>query len=220
MNKKERIQRMKLPPVPAELAHRLPPGQVLTDRFPILHEGSVPEYDLNTWSLSFFGELDKETQISYRDLMALPRTKVQCDIHCVTRWSKLDTEWEGIRVIDLFQHLKLEPKAKYVMVHADQDYETNLPLEKLLSEEALLAFAYNGEPLTPKHGWPLRLLIPSLYFWKSAKWVTSFEFMQEDRGGYWEKLGFHNEAEPFQEQRFSGEDLNIPDNEWHQKDFD
>jgi DMSO/TMAO reductase YedYZ molybdopterin-dependent catalytic subunit len=120
----------------------------------------------------------------------------------------------------LFQHLKLEPKAKYVMVHADQDYETNLPLEKLLSEEALLAFAYNGQPLTPKHGWPLRLLIPSLYFWKSAKWVTGFEFMIEDRGGYWEKLGFHNEAEPFQKHRFSGEDLNIPDDEWHHKDFD
>jgi DMSO/TMAO reductase YedYZ molybdopterin-dependent catalytic subunit len=220
MNKKERIQKMILPPVPAELAHRLPPGQVLTDRFPILHEGPVPEYDLDKWSLRFFGDMSKETQISYHDLMALPHTTIQCDIHCVTRWSKFDTVWEGIRVVDLFKHLKLEPQMKYVMVHADTDYETNLPLDKLLAEDALLAFSYNGQPLTSKHGGPVRLLIPSLYFWKSAKWVTGFEFMNEDRSGFWEKLGFHHVGEPFNEQRFSGQDLNIPDDEWHHKDFD
>lgn len=219
-DKVNRIKKMQLPPVPPELAHRLPPGQVLTDRFPILHEGDVPSYDLDTWTLRIFGEVNEVKEISYAELMKLPKTQIKADIHCVTRWSKFDTEWEGISVRDLLKALDVKPQAEFAMIHADHDYETNLPAQTLLADNALLAYSFQGAPLTPKHGWPLRLVIPSLYFWKSAKWIRGIEYITEDRHGYWERLGFHNEAEPFAEQRFSGEDLNIPDDEWHHKDFD
>lgn len=223
MNKK--AERLKKAPVreiqvAPELAHRLPPGQTFTERFPILHEGEVPEYDLSTWSLRIFGEVDKELVFNYEQLMELPQSKQVNDIHCVTRWSKLDTEWEGIRFIDLLPLLGANADAKYVMIHADQDYDTNLPLEDLLHDNVMLAHSFDGESLTNKHGWPLRLVVPHLYFWKSAKWIRGIEFMKEDRPGFWERNGFHNYADPFREQRFSGEDLPIPEDEWVHKEFD
>ncbi|MBB6735180.1 sulfite oxidase-like oxidoreductase [Cohnella zeiphila] len=220
LTKAERIKRSKAPAASETQNDRVPPGQVLTDRFPILHEGDVPRYDMKEWSLRSFGEVEEERSFTYDELMALPRTRISCDIHCVTRWSKLDTVWEGIRFRDLLPLLKVKPEAKYVMVHADPDYETNVPLEDLMGDDILLAFNYDDKPLTDKHGGPLRLLVPHLYFWKSAKWVRGFEFMQEDRPGFWESNGFHLYADPFKEQRFSGEDLNIPEDEWHHKDFD
>lgn len=223
MNKKaERLKKVPVREIEVapELAHRLPPGQTFTERFPILHEGEVPEYDLSTWSLRIFGEVEKELVFNYEQLMELPQSKQVNDIHCVTRWSKLDTEWEGIRFIDLLPLLGANADAKYVMIHADQDYDTNLPLEDLLHDNVMLAHSFDGEPLTNKHGWPLRLVVPHLYFWKSAKWIRGIEFMKEDRPGFWERNGFHNYADPFREQRFSGEDLPIPEDEWVHKEFD
>ncbi|ANY70281.1 oxidoreductase [Paenibacillus sp. BIHB 4019] len=206
--------------VAAEIAHRVPPGQALTDRFPILHENEVPEYNMAEWTLTISGAVEQETVFSYEQLMAMPQTTQVNDIHCVTRWSKLDTQWIGVKFKDLLPLLHVKPEAKYVMIYADQDYETNLPLEDLLREDVLLAHSYDGEQLTPKHGWPLRLLVPHLYFWKSAKWIRGFEFMTEDRPGFWERNGFHNYADPFEEQRFSGEDIDLPEDEWHKKEWD
>ncbi|SFF42588.1 Oxidoreductase molybdopterin binding domain-containing protein [Paenibacillus algorifonticola] len=206
--------------VAAEIAHRVPSGQALTERFPILHENEVPEYNMAEWTLTISGAVEKETVFSYEQLMAMPQTTQVSDIHCVTRWSKLDTKWEGVKFKDLLPLLGVKPETKYVMIHADQDYETNLPLEDLLREDVLLAHSYDGEQLTPKHGWPLRLVVPHLYFWKSAKWIRGFEFMTEDRPGFWERNGFHNYADPFEEQRFSGEDLGLPEDEWHKKEWD
>ncbi|RUS46187.1 sulfite oxidase-like oxidoreductase [Cohnella sp. AR92] len=220
LTKAERLKKSKAPQTGGEWGDRLPPGQTLTDRFPILHEGEVPRYDMDEWTLRVFGEVEEEVTFTYDQLMALPKTRIETDIHCVTRWSKFGTSWEGVLFRDVLKQLKVKPEAKYVMVHADNDYETNLPIEDLLGDDILLAYQYNGEPLTDKHGWPLRLLVPHLYFWKSAKWIRGFEFMKEDRPGFWERNGFHNYADPFKEQRFSGEDLGLPEDEWHHKDFD
>ncbi|MCZ8521979.1 MULTISPECIES: sulfite oxidase-like oxidoreductase [Paenibacillus] len=220
--KADRLKAVKAHPAASskpELAHRLPPGQVWTERFPILHEGEVPQYEMSGWSLRIFGGGQEERTISYAELMKLPQTTLRCDIHCVTRWSKADTEWTGVRFRDLLVALDITPAAPYVMIHADPDYDTNVPLPDLMGD-ALLAHSYNGEPLTPKHGWPLRLVVPHLYFWKSAKWIRGIEFMEEDRTGFWERNGFHNTADPFREQRFSGEELPIPEDEWVHKDYD
>jgi DMSO/TMAO reductase YedYZ molybdopterin-dependent catalytic subunit len=219
-SKAERIKQMRVPVVDASLALRVPPGQVVTERFPILHEGEVPKYDLEQWQLRVFGEVEEERTFSFADLLALPQSQIVCDIHCVTRWSKLDTVWEGVLFRDLLKLLRVNSEARYVMIHADNDYETNVPLDDLLGGQILLAMKFDGEPLTGKHGWPLRLLVPHLYFWKSAKWIRGIEFMKEDREGLWESNGFHNYADPFREQRFSGEDLAIPDDEWEKKEFD
>lgn len=203
-----------------ELAHRVPPGQTVTDRFPILHEGEIPRYDLKDWSLRVFGEVEEERTFSFADLLAMPQTKITCDIHCVTRWSKLDTEWEGVRFSEFLKGLGVKPDARYVMIHADEDYDTNVPLEDLLHDDVMLAHRFDGEPLTDKHGWPLRLIVPHLYFWKSAKWIRGIEFMKEDREGFWERNGFHNYADPFKEQRFTSEDNMMPEDEWQTKEFD
>jgi DMSO/TMAO reductase YedYZ molybdopterin-dependent catalytic subunit len=219
-SKAERIKQTRVPVVDPSMAHRVPPGQVVTERFPILHEGEVPKYNLAAWKLQVFGEVEEERTFGYEELLALPQSQVVCDIHCVTRWTKLDTLWEGLLFSDLLKLLKVKPTARYVMIHADNDYETNIPLDDLLGDQILLATKYGGEPLTDKHGWPLRLLVPHLYFWKSAKWIRGIEFMKDDRPGFWERNGFHHYAEIFQEQRFSGEDLQIPDDEWEKKEFD
>lgn len=223
-NKAERLKRSPNPVVSVEpeLAHRLPPGQARTDRFPILHEGEVPVYDPAAWSLRVFGEVEAERVLQLEDVLDMPQTSVVRDIHCVTRWSKFDTAWEGVRFRDFLAAAGVEvrPEAAHVMIHAENDYDTNVPLADLLRDDVLLAYRYDGQPLTPKHGYPLRLLVPHLYFWKSAKWIRGIEFMKEDRPGFWERNGFHNYADPFKEQRFSGEDLPIPEDEWVRKDFD
>lgn len=219
-SKAERIKKMKLPPVDPALAHRLPAGQFLTERFPILHEGEVPSYDLVQWKLHIFGEVEEEKVLTFADVRALAQTAMVCDIHCVTRWSKFDTAWEGVLFRDLLKLVKVKPEAKHVMIHAANDYDTNIPLEDLLEDNILFASKYDGEALTPKHGWPLRLIVPHLYFWKSAKWIQGIEFMREDRPGFWERNGFHNYADPFKEERFSGEALPIPEDEWEKKEYD
>ncbi|WP_433945708.1 sulfite oxidase-like oxidoreductase [Paenibacillus sp. SN-8-1] len=197
----------------ASMQYRLPPGQTLTEKFPILHEGPVPEYEMNSWTLRVFGEVEEERIFSLDELKALPQSRSESDIHCVTRWSKFDTRWEGVKFRDFMKSLRVLPEAKYVMIHADTNYETNLPLEDLLHEDVLLAFNYDDKPLTPKHGYPLRLVVPHLYFWKSAKWVRGIEFMKEDRKGFWESHGFHNTADPFKEQRFSSDEYEMPEGE-------
>ncbi|MCM3784652.1 sulfite oxidase-like oxidoreductase [Neobacillus mesonae] len=221
-NKAERLKGTKAPKVNIDdsMKHRLPPGQVLTEKFPILHEGEVPEYDMSTWDLRVFGEVEEEVTFSYDQLLSMPMTNTVSDIHCVTRWSKFDTAWEGIRFSEFAEQFKIKPEAKYVMIHADHDYETNLPIEALMRDDVLLAFKFDDKPLTPKHGWPLRLVVPEFYFWKSAKWIRGIEFMTEDRHGFWERNGFHNTADPFLEQRFSDEELPIPEDEWMKKEFD
>lgn len=221
--KAERLKKMK--PVAVgnlteEQRAKLPPGQTLTEKFPILHEGEVPHYDMSEWTLKVFGEVEEERTFSYEDIMSMPTVTVNTDIHCVTRWSKFDTVWEGVLFRDFLAGLKIKPDAKYVMFHADPDYDTNVPIEDLLKDDVLLAYRFNGEPLTDKHGWPLRTVVPHRYFWKSAKWLRGIEFMKEDRPGFWERNGFHNEADPFKEERFSGETLDIPEDEWTHKEFD
>lgn len=216
-DKADRLKKARVPQQPQlgnELQHRLPPGQTLTDSFPILHYGEVPEYDLSNWNLRVFGEVEEERIFTMEQLQALPVTHTVSDIHCVTRWSKFDTAWEGVRFADLMEQLNVKPEARYVMLHADPDYETNLPLEALLTDDVLLAWNYDGKPLTAKHGWPLRMVVPQLYFWKSAKWLRGIEFMKEDRRGFWEDHGFHNIADPFQEQRFSSDEYEMPEDEW------
>jgi len=182
-------------------AGRVPPGQYLTERFPVLTVGRNPAYDLQTWSLSIWGEVDEPYSLTWDELMALPQATVTCDIHCVTRWSKLDTAWTGVRVRDLLERAKVRPSGTHVMAHSDGGYTTNVPLDALMADDVLVTHTYEGEPLEHDHGGPLRLLVPSRYFWKSAKFLRQLEVMPADRQGYWELNGYHNDADPFTEQR-------------------
>jgi DMSO/TMAO reductase YedYZ molybdopterin-dependent catalytic subunit len=220
MNKAERIKRTKVKAVDPALAGRLPEGQVLTERFPILHEGDVPTYDMSTWSLRVFGNVDKEVVLSYEDLKKMKQTTITTDIHCVTRWSRFDNQFTGVLFRDFLKEIGVTPTSKYVMLHADVDYTANLELADLDRDDVLLAHSFEGEPLTDKHGWPLRLVVPHLYFWKSVKWIRGIEFIDENQPGFWEQNGFHMNGDPFKEERFSGEDLPIPEDEWEKKDYD
>lgn len=220
MDKAERIKRMKVPAVDPALALRLPPGQVLTERFPILHEGDVPVYDMKEWTLRVFGEVDREVTLTYEQIMKMPQTTVTCDIHCVTRWSRFDNAFTGVLFRDFLREIGVTPRSSYVMLHGDHGYTTNLALSDLDRDDVLLAHSFDGEPLTDKHGWPLRLVVPHLYFWKSVKWLRGFEFIQENQPGFWEQNGFHMGGDPFREERFSGEALPIPEDEWEKKEFD
>lgn len=218
--KASRLRKSRSPKVDPASGNRLPPGQVLTERFPILHEGAVPEYDTGDWSLRLFGTLDRPIELRYADLQVLPQRVLRCDIHCVTRWSKFDTEWGGVHLQDLLQAFDIQPTSSYVMAHADPDYQTNLLLDDLLHPQSLLATHYAGQPLTAQHGWPLRLVIAGRYFWKSAKWLRGLEFVAQEQPGFWEQNGFHLHADPFAEQRFSGEELDIAEDAWLEKEFD
>ncbi|HOA23998.1 MAG TPA: sulfite oxidase-like oxidoreductase [Aggregatilineales bacterium] len=182
---------------------RLPPGQSLTLKFPVLHYGRVPETNLETWTLRAFGLVDEERTWTWQEFTSLPVTTVTCDIHCVTRWSKFDTIWEGVSFREFARLAGVRPEARYVIVHCEQGYTTNLPLDVMLDHDVLLAYRYDGKPLDPDHGFPLRTLVPKRYFWKSAKWVRGIEFAAEDRPGFWERAGYHNNGDPWQEQRFA-----------------
>lgn len=219
-DKATRLRKSRSPNADMALGERLPPGQVLTERFPILHEGEVPAYDLTTWSLRLFGTLANPVELTYADLQALPQRSLQCDIHCVTRWSKFDTRWSGVHLQDLLQALDIRPTSSFVMAHADHDYQANLRLDDLLHPHSLLATHHDGQPLTAQHGWPLRLVVAGRYFWKSAKWLRGLEFTDQEQPGFWERNGFHLHADPFIEQRFSGDALDIAEDAWREKDFD
>ena len=219
-NKATRLRNSRAPKADPAFGQRLPPGQVLTERFPILHEGTVPEYELATWSLRLFGKVGRGVELSFADLQRLPQRELQCDIHCVTRWSKFDTQWSGVHLQDLLSELDIQPASRFVMAHADHDYQTNLLLDDLLHPDSLLATHYAGQPLTAQHGWPLRLVVAGRYFWKSAKWLRSLEFVDEEQPGFWERNGFHLHADPFTEQRFSAQALDIAEDAWLEKEFD
>ncbi len=187
----------------ADLVDRLPPGQYLTQKWPVLHAGSVPRFNPATWDFQVYGLVEQPVRLTYTEFVALPKATLRRDIHCVTAWSKLDVEFEGVPAKAVLDLARPRPEAKFAMVHAEQGYETNLPLEYLLAEDALLAYRADGEDLTPEHGWPLRLVVPRLYFWKSAKWVRGIELIAKDRRGFWERNGYHNHADPWKEERYS-----------------
>ena len=181
---------------------RLPPGQYLTEKWPVLHAGTVPNTDLATWDFRVFGEVDSPLTLSWDEFTALPTREITTDIHCVTRWSRFDTSFRGVHWSELANVVKPKPSARYVLAHAEQDFIANVPLAALEDEEALLAYEADGEPLTPEHGWPLRLVIPKRYFWKSAKWLRGIELLDHDEPGFWERLGYHNEADYWKEERY------------------
>lgn len=182
---------------------RLPPGQSLTLKFPVLHYGPLPQTDLKTWTLRTFGLVEEEKMWSWEAFLELPAKKVTCDIHCVTRWSKFDTTWEGLSFKMLAKLTRVKPQAKFVIAHCEHGYTTNVPLDVMLDDDVLLAYRYEGEFLEPEHGFPLRTLVPKRYFWKSAKWVRAIEFTGTDRPGFWENAGYHNEGDPWKEERYS-----------------
>lgn len=184
------------------VADRLPPGQYLTEKWPVLHYGEVPRVDLATWNFVIRGLVEEPLQLTYDALMALPRQTVRADIHCVTRWSLLGSTWEGIPVREVMKLVKVKPEATHVMVLAEQGFSTNLSLDDLLRDENMLVDRRNGEAITPEHGWPLRLFVPHLYFWKSAKWVRGFELIQGDQPGFWEQYGYHMRGDPWREERY------------------
>jgi DMSO/TMAO reductase YedYZ molybdopterin-dependent catalytic subunit len=181
---------------------RLPPGQYLTEKWPVLHAGSVPRTDLATWTFGVFGEVDNELELTWEHFNELPRTDSAQDIHCVTRWSKFDMTFGGVRWREVAALAHPKPSARFCIAHAEQGFTANVPLRYLEDEHALLATHANGEPLAPEHGWPLRLVIPGKYFWKSAKWLRGIELLDHDQPGFWERYGYHNDADPWEEQRY------------------
>jgi DMSO/TMAO reductase YedYZ molybdopterin-dependent catalytic subunit len=181
---------------------RLPPGQYLTEKWPVLHAGSVPSTDLATWDFHVFGEVESEVRLSWDELTALPASENVQDIHCVTRWSRFDTQFKGVHWRELTKLVGPKPAGRYVIAHAEQGYTANVPLRFLEDENALLAYEADGEPLTLDHGWPLRLVVPGKYFWKSAKWLRGLELRARDQPGFWERYGYHNDADPWKEERY------------------
>lgn len=182
---------------------RTPPGQHLVAALPVLHAGSVMYVDKTEWKLSLTGLISPQATLDYGTLLALPPVDQVSDIHCVTTWSLLDTSWRGVRITDLLEDYSIDPAAKHCVVHATGGWTTNLPLEELLRDDVLLAYEYDGKPITAEHGGPVRLVVPRLYFWKSAKWIRGIEFTVEERLGYWERVGYHRLGDPWLEQRYS-----------------
>jgi DMSO/TMAO reductase YedYZ molybdopterin-dependent catalytic subunit len=181
---------------------RLPPGQSLTLKWPVLHEGSVPRFEPWRWDLRLFGLVKNPLQLSWEDFNRLPRVSITSDFHCVTRWSRFDNRWDGVAFREITKLTVPEPEAKYVLVHAEQGYTANIPLADLDRDNVLLATHHDGRPLEPDHGYPLRLIVPHLYAWKSVKWVRGFEFLQSDEPGFWEQNGYHRRGDPWKEQRY------------------
>jgi len=181
---------------------RLPPGQYLTEKWPVLHAGSVPTVDLASWRLRVFGLVEEEVTLDYDALRALPTTDITTDIHCVTRWSRFDAGFRGVHWRELAALCKPLPAASFVVAHAPQGFTANLPLSALSDDNAIVCYEADGEPLTAEHGGPVRLVVPSRYFWKSAKWLTELELVAADKPGFWERLGYHNEADPWREERY------------------
>jgi DMSO/TMAO reductase YedYZ molybdopterin-dependent catalytic subunit len=181
---------------------RLPPGQYLTEKWPVLHAGTVPDTDLATWDFRVWGEVDNPITLDWEQFNDLPRTESVQYIHCLTRWSRFDTRFGGVHWRELAELVRPNPSARYVIAHAEQGFTAHVPLQFLEHEDALLASDADGEPLAPDHGRPLRLVIPGKYFWKSAKWLRGIELRASDQPGFWERYGYHNDADPWREQRY------------------
>jgi DMSO/TMAO reductase YedYZ molybdopterin-dependent catalytic subunit len=184
---------------------RLPPGQSATLKWPVLHYAEVPAFDPAKWEFRTSGLVEMPLKVSWAEFMKLPRVKVTADFHCVTRWSRFDNHWEGVPFGAVCDLTRPKADAAHVLIHASEGYATNVPLRDLLEENVLFAFAHDGAPLTPEHGGPLRLIVPKLYAWKSAKWVVGLEFLAQDRLGFWEQNGYHRYGDPFKEQRHTGD---------------
>ena len=182
---------------------RLPPGQYLTEKWPVLHAGEVPDVDIATWTLAITGEMEEPVTLSFEELTALPATEVTSDIHCVTRWSRFDAHFKGVHWRELAKLCRPKPSARFAIAHAEAGFTANVPLSYLDDENALLVTHADGEPLTPDHGYPLRLVVPGKYFWKSAKWLRGIELSSVDKPGFWERYGYNNNADPWREERFS-----------------
>ena len=180
---------------------RVPPGQFVTTKFPVLTYGPEPKVDINTWTIRVFGLVEQEITLDWQQFAALPWQTLDADFHCVTQWSALDQTWEGVALSDLLELAGVSSAARFVMAHCFGDYTTNLPLDIAL-DEGFLAHKQAGQPIGKSHGWPLRLIVPSLYGWKSAKWVNGIELMAEDSPGFWEQRGYHNNGDPWKEERF------------------
>lgn len=182
---------------------RVPPGQTLTERFPVLTYGPTPTVKTQELRFKIWGQVEAEQEWDWEGLLTLPQTNLTADFHCVTRWSKLDVQWTGIKVQDLFAQVKLKPEAKAVLIHCYGGYTTNLELADLLLPENILAHTLFGEPIPRDHGGPLRLIVPHLYAWKSAKWIRGFEVLNDEELGFWEVNGYHRRGDPWKEERFS-----------------
>jgi DMSO/TMAO reductase YedYZ molybdopterin-dependent catalytic subunit len=181
---------------------RIPPGQIETKRWPVLHAGPTPNVDTARWNLKIWGLVEEPKSFTWEDFKQLPVSCVFADMHCVTTWSMLNNLWEGVLVRDVLKHVRVKPEATHVLVHAENSFTTNLSLKDFSDEDCLFAWAHNGRPLSADHGWPLRLVVPKLYAWKSAKWVNGLEFLARDRPGFWERNGYHNHGDPWTEERY------------------
>ncbi len=182
--------------------NRIPPGQYSTTKFPVLTYGDTPHVNTKDWQLKVWGLVEKTLTLTWDELRALPRKEIVCDLHCVTRWSQFDMKWEGVPFRALAELVKPKPEARFVMQHCYGGYTTNLPLAELYDEDVLIAYNYDGAPLPRDHGGPVRMLVPKLYLWKSAKWLNGLEFMTNDNPGFWERYGYHNHGDPWTEERF------------------
>jgi DMSO/TMAO reductase YedYZ molybdopterin-dependent catalytic subunit len=187
----------------ARLEGRLPPGQSLTIKWPVLHYGSIPHFDPGNWDFKISGLVEEPLRLTWNEFRALPQVEVTSDFHCVTRWSRLDNRWKGARFVDVLDRVKLKPGAEFVLVLAEEGYTSNIPLKDLQRPEVLFAFDHDGEPLTAEHGGPLRLVVPHLYAWKSVKWARGFMLLDQDRLGFWERNGYHAYGDPWKEQRYA-----------------
>jgi DMSO/TMAO reductase YedYZ molybdopterin-dependent catalytic subunit len=182
---------------------RLPPGQYLTEKWPVLHAGTVPAVDLTTWDLSISGQVERPLRLTWEQLLELPSREITVDIHCVTRWSRFDTTFKGVHWSELAKLVAPKPGGRFVVAQAEQGFTSNVPLAAIEDEDALIAYEADGELLTPDHGWPVRLVVPSRYFWKSAKWLRGLELLDHDEPGFWERYGYNNNADYSKEERYS-----------------
>jgi DMSO/TMAO reductase YedYZ molybdopterin-dependent catalytic subunit len=191
--------------LPPETAARVPPGQYLTQKWPVLHYGPVPPFNPKTWDFRVFGNVENEMKLTWEEFQKLDQTLVQADMHCVTTWSRLDQKWEGIPFAKIVELAKPKPDSKFVIAHSEYGFTANTPLEYCLREDCLIALRANGEPLTAEHGSPARLVVPRLYAWKSAKWLRGIEFSDVDKPGFWERNGYNNRGDPWKEERYWGD---------------
>jgi DMSO/TMAO reductase YedYZ molybdopterin-dependent catalytic subunit len=189
--------------VSEEQKKRVPPGQYVTQKWPVLHYGSVPRTDLATWDFKVWGEVEEPFSFDWQEFRRMPRKSLHTDVHCVTRWSRLDMDFSGVPIQHILERARVRDTARFVLAHAEQGYTANLPLEVLDDDDVLLADEADGAPLEPDHGYPLRLVVPKRYFWKSAKWIRGLQFLRQDQLGFWERYGYNNNADPWKEERFS-----------------
>ena len=191
--------------LPADIAARVPPGQYLTEKWPVLHYGPVPPFNPKTWDFRVFGEVENEIKLTWDEFQKLEQTAVTADMHCVTTWSRLDQKWEGVPFSKIVELAKPKPEAKFVIAHSEYGFTANTPIEYCLRDDCLIAVRANGAPLTAEHGSPARLVVPRLYAWKSAKWLRGIEFRETDASGFWERNGYNNRGDPWKEERYWGD---------------